>query len=587
MRQGLGIRLVITCVILLVSGCAATVHSTKINPTIPFDPNNGVVSVQVVNNSDRLSGYNRNWTSVNIISLDTIEERKEEARKKLVSKGEPVPSDDKLVWYPDSYPIHGTNIGVQDSRIFLGMMPAGNYMVSSLYSYYYDGNVTSTVSMPVWETAGSFKVANGGFTDLGTLLFQPLLNIKKQSFWGAQNQTRAYVTRTAGELELASLVEQIHPQLKSSVNFGRSLSWEVDPADSFRREVAKISLNNLFGTEFISMQHHARGVLPTRLGQLRILDRNRQWNTLQLPTQSQILAAVDTPGQIVFGGERGLIFSSDSLDGVWAVTQPISPTQAIVWLGRYDGDYLALTNQGREYKLYRFKEIGSGWELMKELRVGGSIFTSAGGVFPIVSGNRLRLLADNQLWDYDRQTKTWKKGSGQRLLRMRQLDENILVGLQTSSWDGIGNQTISFDGGSTWVVISRALENIDKQADLSLPAVISGGKMITVSRIPMVKLGPREPDDKNPGFNILQMVVINGSDPGLRETWSYHGEVNGECGSIIPEISDSRRIYMLCDKGGLVYTEDLGETWVVDVEIDIAGLQAGFDQLVKKLRAGN
>jgi len=52
---------------LLLGGCASGVHSTKIDSNRPLDPVNGVVAIQVVNNAERLSGYNANWTTVETV----------------------------------------------------------------------------------------------------------------------------------------------------------------------------------------------------------------------------------------------------------------------------------------------------------------------------------------------------------------------------------------------------------------------------------------------------------------------------------------------------------------------------------------
>ena len=274
-----------TAITWLLGGCVASVHSTKIDTSKPLDPNNGVVAVQVVNNAERLSGLNSNWTSVIVIRLDTIEERKEEAREKLLSAGKSVPSDEELEWNPDYYPLSSQFSGTKDSRIFLGMMPEGEYMISRLFSVERIGNMTSTVSMPVGYTTGKFMVEKARFTDLGTLLFHPLLNIKDESFWSSGTSFRAYVTRTSGSLELDQLVQLVHPKLKSSVDFESPLTWQKDGIDEFRQKVAKISQDNLYGSEFTALDHHAKGVLPTRLGRVRVLNSNSEWTPLELPTQ--------------------------------------------------------------------------------------------------------------------------------------------------------------------------------------------------------------------------------------------------------------------------------------------------------------
>ncbi len=591
MKQGkyLGAQFIFL-IILFVSGCATTtIQTASIDTSKPFNRNSGIVAVQVVNNTDRLSKFIDNWTEVVVTRVDNIEELKQQARDKLKAEGETIPEDKNLEWDPDIYTLMSRSSGLNESRIFIGELPEGEYIVSKLWSYYNDGEVSAYLSMPVGFSAGIFRVEKTRFTDLGTLLFQPLLNIKKKSFWSPQPGSRAYVARSSTNLELGQLVKQVYPKLKGSVNFNNPLTWKADNLDSFRIKVADLSYENLYGNRFVPFSHHGKVVQLTRLGRVRILNKNDHWSQLTLPTQAQLLTAIDTPDQIAFAGERGLLLTSNSINGDWKISQPVNPDHSIKWLGKIDEQFVAMTVNGNKYNIYKFDNFDSNWQLIKTHIQKSSFFSVTGGVFPVITANRtLRLFINDKIWDYDSVMGVWSSTNGNKLVRLSQLSGTNLSALEISSWDGIGDQAVSFDSGLSWIIINRNLNSTareDRRADASLAAITTQGKLITVGRPPMENISFDDRASIKKNTNPLKIIAIDKSQVQKKNEWAYLGDLKEDCATIVPELSMDERIYMLCDKGQIVYTKDNGKSWQTDISIDIASMQQSFDALLLELKS--
>lgn len=576
--------------ILFLSGCAThNIRSTSLDSSKPFNQENGVVAVQVVNNTGRLSKFIENWTEVIVTRIDNFEALKEQAREALKAKGDVVPEDEELDWKPDVYTLESRDSGLAGSRIFIGEMPEGEYIVNNLWSYFDNGQLTAYLSMPVGYSAGTFTVEKSSFTDLGTLIFQPLLNIKKESFWGTQSELRAYVARSSEILELGQLVKQVYPNLQEYIDFSNALTWKADNIDTFRKKVVELSFENLYGNHFVSLAHHGRAVQLTRLGRVRVLDQDGKWSQVVLPTRAELLTALDTQNHIAFAGERGLLLTSESLNGEWKMSQPVGSDQSILWLGKGDSYFFAMTNNGDTHNVYKFESLGSTWQLIKSHKRISRFFTATGGVFPIITNRgALRLFIDDKMWDYDAALDSWSIAGGRKLLKLSQLSGSNLSGLEVSSWDGVGQQTVSFDEGSNWKNVGRNLvstTNEDRFADTSLAAITEAGKVISVDRPSLKNASFELTSSVEKNTNPLQIVTIQKNKMDEDDQWQFHGKVENECAAIIPELTSVLSIYALCDNGQVVVSKNHGKNWETDIEVDIASMQAGFDLLVQELKA--
>ena len=526
--------------------------------------------MQVVTNAERLTRFNPNWTGVEFVRLDNIEERKEHARQQYIARREPVPSDDKLKWYYEKYRLDAFEQGLANSRIFMGSLPSGRYRLAGLSSEGSDGETEYRLYVGVSrELGGFFEVASGEFVDLGTVLYQPLQKPPWIKPYQYRISVRGLVARVAGSDDLATWVRQVTPHLGSAMNFDSPTSWHVDTHESLRRRVLEAARENLYVDEFIRLEHHALGAMPSRLGHLRLLGRDGRWSLIRLPTQAQILSAVATPESIAFGAERGQLFVSTSLDGDWRRIQALPPDREIAWLGRHAGDFIVVARIGRQQELYRAPDLGGAWELIRK----EPISASKGGMFPVVGGSRLRVLSRERLLEYDTANQAWRETEKYGLARMRQLDRDTVVGVRSAFWSEVGSQVVSFDAGDNWIEILRVPGKKTGYPERGMPTVSSSGDLITISRQRVRLIGNVAETTPNEKF---YLVSIARDAVHQKERWRYHGEVRKDCASILPEISTGSRIYVVCDTGQIMLTDDFGTTWQTPVPVDFHALQKKF-----------
>ena len=67
---------------------------------------------------------------------------------------------------------------------------------------------------------------------------------------------------------------------------------------------------------------------------------------------------------------------------------------------------------------------------------------------------------------------------------------------------------------------------------------------------------------------------------GKRKFWTFHSPARSDCTTLIPALTEGQRVYFMCDDGGVVSTNDFGETWVVERQLEIVKMQATFNSLI-------
>lgn len=560
--------------LLMVNGCAThNIQSTYIDKNKPLSPGHGIVAAQVINNTDRLAPLHKGWTEVLAVRTDNMEALKQKALAEAQAKGKKV-TIDTVDWEPDAFSLRALQEGVIDSQLFVGSMPEGTYMLATLYSFYSDGNMSSWVSMPVYNSAGKFTVKNAEVTDLGSVVFQPLLSIKEKSFWSSQSSTKAYVTRLDDKQQLGKFILSHYPVIARDIEAGVTNGWQGDELDDFRKKLGTLSRTNAYGASAISLNGLARGVLLARFGQIRVLNQDQQWLQIDLPTNSQPSAVLETKQGVLIGAERGQLFwNTDWQVTGWQLKYPVAAKEAIVWMGKNQQNYFAVTSSAMNYKVYQFAGLDSDWQKIGEFKKKpkNSWLVQNGGLFPIVKDDgSLRLLNDDKVYDYIADTKQWKMQKGEAMVKVSQLSNGTLVGLEVSQWDGVGDQVLSTDNGNSWSDITRNLGFFgDAKSESSLPVVTQQGHLFTVGRV-------RKNKQKSE-LRILSAKSHSGK-------WQTHGLAKEACLTMLPELSSNERLYFLCDQGQVVSTSDKGESWQTEITIDIAAMEQEYENLLKAIK---
>ncbi len=561
----------------ILSGCASTaIQSTAISTHTVLAPDQGVVVVQVINNTERLAPLHKDWSEVIAIRLDNADEKKQAAidKSKSKHKNKRKPFDEsKVKWEHDYYSLSPSTQGVINSQVFFGAMPEGEYIITTLYSFYSDGNMSSWVSMPVLDSAGRFTVEKKRLTSLGSLVFQPLLSIKEKSFWSSSSSQKAYVTRVDEQQPLADYVLGNLPQLAKQIDTYNPIGWKKDSYDSYRQSLGELARNNAYGNIAISLSLNAKAALASKFGQLKLINHDDSWELLNLPTNSEMLSIIEIKDRIYVGSEKGsLFYKKYSSDQQWIKDTPVSPKEAIVWMAEADSQYYAVTQSDLNYKVYSFTVPNEEWkEITSFKKTNTNWLVQYGGLFPVMTTTgTLRIFNDNKIYDYDPDSNKWNTKKGSSLRKIAKLNDGTLVGLEVSQWDGVGDQVVSIDNGDTWVDISRTLSLFgDNKTDLSLPAKLAGGQFVSLGRTP-------NKDKKKSTLNIISNE-IDGLDK--RKTWQYHYPAKDSCETLLPELSQNKKLYFLCDQGQVVSTADFGKTWITEIDVDIASMQSKYEEL--------
>ncbi len=558
------------------NGCATyEIKSTRLDSSQPLAQNHGVVALQVINNTGRLAPLHAGWTEVIAVRMDNHEQIKqaaiEEAKAKAAAKNKAF-NEDEVEWDPEAYTFSPNSQGVVDSQLFAGSMPEGQYIIASLYSFYSDGNMSSWLTMPVYASAGTFNVKAGEFTNLGSLVFQPLLNIKETSFWSNRSSSKAYVTRISEAENLQDFIIEHFPNLASSVNFNQSLGWEDDKFVQFRDKLSSLSRNNAYGSQALILEDHKQRAVAAKFGQLHVVNQDNSWSQIDLPTNGQLTSVLELDGKILVGSERGQVFVSDSLRGSWTATQPVSAAESIIWFGKAKEALFAVTASAKNHYFYSINKNDLSWQRIGdfERKNPNDFWVQNGGLFPILSADgQLRVLNDNKLHDFDVESNQWSSVKSSPMVQVSQLENGVLVGLEVSQWDGIGDQAVSFDYGQSWISLNRSLKTFgDNTTDRSLPIVLEDKTLITLGRA-----------DKT----VKQLQIISttaNSEDVSRKDWTMRGTAKPDCEIALPKLTNGQRIYFLCDQGQIVSTDDFGQTWSSDVKMDIAAMQAEYESLL-------
>ncbi len=563
------------------SGCATyTIHSTSIDNTKPLPLGSGAVAVQVISNTDRLTPLLKGWTEVIAVRLDNIEALKsaaiEKAKQKATSN-EKTNDKKEVEWDPDVYSFNPVYKGTVDSQLFIGNMPEGEYVISSLYSYYNDGNVSSWITMPVLYSAGKFKVQSNTLTDLGSIIFQPLLNVKERSFWSSESSSKAFVTRSFQQQALGQFVISHYPIIKQQLGNREPIGWLEDELDELRKNLSQLAEQNAFAANSIMFSESGKKVLGAKFGILNVL-QDEQWQAINLPTNSQLYAALELNEQVLVGGELGQLFVSDNWQQ-WQLQKPIDSTEAIVWFGQTDAFAYALTSSAKQYRLYQFDTINQPWKQIGSFtkKDPNDWLIQNGGLFTFITqSGLLRVLNDNQQHDFNEIDGSWSKAKGLSLRAMTQVSNGMLVGVEVSQWDGVGSQIISRDDGLTWVKVNRSLNWFgDNKADVSLPAITADGKVVTLGRA-------KQTSNSKSGLMVISSDLANVSNG---KSWTTHAAAKENCQTLLPQLTTGSRIYFLCDQGEIISTNDFGDSWKMEIKRSIANMQEQYEGFIEALKA--
>ena len=560
---------------LFLTACQTTTES--INEDKALTNGHGLAAVKVINNTDRLSQYHWYWTEVVAFRVDNYPEKLAEAEAKAREsarlRGRTFNNDMIEVEY-DMVSMMPLKDSLTTSITYSGTMPQGDYQIGLLYSSYYGGDVSAWIAMPVKDMGGTFTVKSNTFTDLGTVVFQPLKSTKEPAFWDTPSDNKAFVTPLRNPPSLAGEVQNKLPIMTVNIDMNEPLTWHSDESDEMRFELSDLAQNNPFGKHNFGLGSLVRGGIVGRFGSARVLDNNEQWSLIQAPTINQLISAMEYKQQIWFGNRNGDIFAWDSEADSWESFKLFSGDESIIWLGEHNQQIYAATRDAKTITVYELDPSTRQSKVIKTINSDrpSKLFVVRGGIFfAITSSGKLRVFDDEKVHEYTPSTATWQTQETMKLYQLEQLDNGILVGHESSNWSVVGDQIVSLDFGNTWQTIDRRTGSITHiPVEDSLPIAFIDGTVISMSR----KKG------------VARKIFITSrriDNAGKVSRMRFHGEAIPDCQIALPHLSHNKKIYYLCDDGKIVSSTDLGKTWVTEVENNLLDMQYKTERLIRAL----
>lgn len=564
-------------VLMLLTGCASSFQQADISDVKAIPADHGFVAVSVVNNVEILAPLHPNWTEVWMVRTDNRAEKQAAAIAKARSKGVTKP-DDEIDFSLDVFTLTPIAAGAITSQSFLGSMPAGEYRIGMLYSFYSDGNVSSSLSMPVGISTGTFKVETDTLTNLGSIVFQPLLNVSSPTFWTGSGSQSAYVTRGRGITDLRQFALETYPNLASRLTVATELGWDTsDPrVDQLRLELYELTRENGFSDIAHHLSKFGKGAVTGRFGLLHYLDAQGQWHTENLPTDGQLAALLEMENEVIVGGEFGALYAAPSLAGPWQPLTAVNTRESIVFLGSGKTTNYAVTQSAETFYVYRFDDIRSNWQRIHSIQRKTWAWTGRDEIIPMLTqAGGLRILVASRAHNIHPETHTLTITSGaEHVVNLAALGNGTVVALEHSLWDGVGDQIVSVDDTASWQVFERRLRLWgDQQADTSLPTRLADGRFVTLGR------------DGNASTNSDQMHIVTSTHANVseRDNHEFHGATQTYCETLLPQLTHDNSLYFLCDQGGIIRTDDLGGSYQTLTEVDIPSMQVRFRALLDQL----
>lgn len=512
---------------LMIAGCGSPLIETRLDDPTKLPDRHGVVAVQVISNTRRLAPVLDNWTAVFAVDLDDFDKR---------------------------YRLQPHNTGLLGSRVFVGALPPGHYAIFNLHSFLDLGDRQYWLNAPLPRVLGSFEVAENHLTNLGSLVYQPLGDVKDKR----GRERRAYVvTRQNEEPDLESFVAEAFPDFNARRVIGLTLGWLPDGNEGLREDLAKrvSNVNFAHNVERVGDDVFAMG---GKLGRIVWRGTDGRWQTANTGYGHEIGTIAAYVDGYVAAGERGLVLSAPSLEGPWKLQPGPGPLEAVYWMRALsDGTLAAMTSGGDHRTLYRVSSDLQEWSVLRRFEIQRRLFSTYWALQPVISTEgRLVLFHNSSRLEYDTGSNRFTESSGMRLLSLRQQPDGVLVALPGNDWTGVGRAHLSRDDGRTWTPlrIYRDGEAPDSTS-FSLPFVGETGEEIKLSRMyvrSQTSTRARPSSDRH--------LRIGGGEKISR----WGAAVPEHCTDLLPEVSRLSRLFLMCNDGTVMLSEDAGANWTED-----------------------
>lgn len=527
----------------MLAGCSTAPSVSVESPDSRISDNAGLVAVQVIGNSERVSRYLWDWTAIFL-----AEDR---------------PGAEPLYLQSLDGPTMGTTA-------FVGAVPPGNYRLLMLQAYqdYGDTSYRLRVALPAF--IGKFEVATGRLTNLGTLVAQPLAKVLTQE----EREQRYAVTRSDKPAEMREFIRDRLPKQHAVLKSEEDLGWLPDAYGSVR--TALLDAIRKRGLPRGALALGAPGELLSygRLGQIYFRSSAGSWTRRALPGDHEIFSAVRMlSGLVALGGERGVVYVSSPPHSEFALRRVPDAAGSVFDIREAEpGTLVAFILHRDRIRVMSSGDTGLTWKDEHGIsRQKPGFFFSVS--FPIVMrepDGTLITHMDGLQHRRARGSGTWTQTEGPEYTRLVAQRNGTLVGVLYDAWSGEKSPQYSTDGGHNWT--KTKIPSVWLAAAGTTPYVFSDHSILTTGRYKDQEVF----DGWKPGETI---PLVLGTDNG--KTIKSHGKVPPGCDRLRGEISTDDLIFALCADGRMLSSRDHGRTF--QQEFDPTITSADVDKIIGQL----
>lgn len=237
-------------------------------------------------------------------------------------------------------------------------LPPGLYQIQAFKSTESSSTYTRTITAPMLNKLGSFKIESGHLTDLGTIVYHSLFaGIGKGRF----------VVFPIGGKETVFSVERLNPVAYASFKDRKVLGWQelkIKPSESLIAQIKNNlpRLNHPYETK--DGEIYCGGLL----GKIYARNPSGSWKTLDTGTSREIFRVEKSANTLYATSENLLLKSSDN-GTTWQTMSLPNQTDSLQFfhIGEDGTQYLYLFSRLAlfgSYKLYSRKNDSSDWSLL-------------------------------------------------------------------------------------------------------------------------------------------------------------------------------------------------------------------------------
>ncbi|HAT42670.1 MAG TPA: hypothetical protein DCS87_13235 [Rheinheimera sp.] len=554
-------------------GCAST-KTTRVGQFANLEPQEGLVALEVINNTGSLTRDIRQWDEVVVIRVDNIEQIRTEAiafAKKMHAKKKSVLEFDEntVMWDPEVYQLQPLPTGTLSTQVFFGKMPAGRYIIRRFSGSFSNSNYQAWFTKPVEEMGGFFSVKPKTLSDLGAMVYQPMGSAHEEG------TSYSYVARLPRVHQLSDFVQDAYPKLAAQLTGTSFSGWDTHFLDHFRQDLGEMSRQNPYMTKTLSSDSQGSGALVGKLGQIKRVQQGK-WYSDAVPSNAEVTSMLQLDTLQLVGTEQGGVYLKTNAAASWQSLSPIAMTESVIGLVHNGQSFFALTKEDKAFKIYRFAQPTASWELLKRMEIP----RSAPLPIMLVTPAGLNVYAHYAVHRYDLSSNQWRSE------RMNTLSKIIAVG--EGKWLAIeidaGHTFYTPDYGVTWINTHRpqALLLGSMAHEYKLPT-IQGDRLISIE-------GFADPADSSLVPKILIRVASRPMSlvmTGENTPWQQHGLVKEGCAELLAAISTQEKLYARCENGSIVSSSTMGRVWENEIRVDLTKLLQQYEQFVDDLKADN